>query len=83
MRNVLPVESQDVEPTKPASLASTDFSSQDGPDNDAPIGPRSDIADFATSPLASASGSANVDDLEASSIEANREAGPAARVGDI
>ena len=39
MRTVSPVESQDVEPTKPASLASTDLSSQDGPNNDAPVGP--------------------------------------------
>jgi hypothetical protein len=31
MRQVSPTEIEDVEATKPASLASTDFSSQDGP----------------------------------------------------
>ena len=31
LRQQAPVESEDVEPTRPASLASTDFSSQDGP----------------------------------------------------
>lgn len=36
MRQVSPAESEDVEPTKPASLASTDFSSQDGPSDSAP-----------------------------------------------
>jgi hypothetical protein len=43
MRQVPAVESEDVEPTRPASLASTDFSSQDGPSDATPVG-RSDGA---------------------------------------
>jgi hypothetical protein len=59
----------------PASLASTNFSSQDGSDDTAPVVPRPDVAHLASSSPVSGNGNANeAGELDAIA-EANREPG--------
>ena len=73
MRQASPAEAQDVEPTKPASLASTDFSSQDGSDDTAPAEPHSQVAHLAGSASIPDNGDANAVEELASIPEANPE----------
>ncbi|OLP72520.1 hypothetical protein BJM39_24465 [Salmonella enterica subsp. enterica serovar Javiana] len=48
LRQQAPAAAEDVEPTQPASLASTDFSSQDGPtDQAAQDAPQTELAEAA------------------------------------
>jgi hypothetical protein len=58
MRQASLAEAQDVEPTRPASLASTDFSSQDGSDDTAPAETQSRTAHLAGSASVPDSGNA-------------------------